>query len=194
MSIASFYDRSFEEFGDTHQAVGWFTENTQQIRFLMLSLLTDWSKVSVLDVGCATGEFYTYLKARYPDVKYEGIDFSVKMLEAARRKFPDTSFIQADFMTEKFKKTYDYVVASGVFNHREQAPLMESAIKKMFALARKGVAFNALSSFTPEHQQDRKTFHYYDPLQIIRFSLTLTRFVEFKQSYLPNDFTVYLYR
>ena len=43
---------------------------------------------SVSEVGCATGELYRYLSARYPKATYTGYDISQTAIETARTKFP----------------------------------------------------------------------------------------------------------
>ena len=43
---------------------------------------------SILEVGCATGELYRYLSARYPRVTYTGCDISQPAIERARGKYP----------------------------------------------------------------------------------------------------------
>lgn len=50
-------------------------------------------RLSLLEVGCATGEFYRYLKIRYPHASYTGVDISGPALERARKKYPDGRFL-----------------------------------------------------------------------------------------------------
>lgn len=46
----------------------------------------------LLEVGCGTGEFYRYLRIRYPKVRYVGADISKPALERAREKYPEARF------------------------------------------------------------------------------------------------------
>jgi SAM-dependent methyltransferase len=48
---------------------------------------------ALLEVGCATGEFFRYLRLKYPQVGYCGIDISEPALECARSKYPEASFL-----------------------------------------------------------------------------------------------------
>ena len=66
----------------------------------------------------------------------------------------------------------------------------EECFKKMFDLCHQGIGFNVLSSFTPQEKKYDQTFFYYDPVEVLRYCLSLTPYVELKQNYLPNDFTV----
>ena len=43
---------------------------------------------SLLDIGCAAGEFYRYFIRRYPNCEYRGYDISEKAIKRAKKKFP----------------------------------------------------------------------------------------------------------
>src|SRR5687767_1548494 len=47
---------------------------------------------SLVEVGCATGEFYRYLKHVAPKLDYQGVDISVPAIEKASRKYPGAKF------------------------------------------------------------------------------------------------------
>ena len=59
---------------------------------LLRSFLAGSRKTRLLEVGCATGEFYRYLRVRYSGVCYYGIDISQSALERARQKYPEGTF------------------------------------------------------------------------------------------------------
>ena len=46
----------------------------------------------LLEVGCATGEFVRYLRARFPRVHYIGLDVSEPAIARARAKYPEVPF------------------------------------------------------------------------------------------------------
>ncbi len=48
---------------------------------------------TLLEVGCATGEFFRYLQLRWPKVTYCGTDISQCALERARGKYPQGRFL-----------------------------------------------------------------------------------------------------
>ncbi len=66
----------------------------------------------VLELGCATGDL---LHSTRP-AKGVGVDFSEKMLEIARRKYPRLEFIHADAMTFRSDETFDYVIISDLLS------------------------------------------------------------------------------
>lgn len=51
---------------------------------------------SVVDVGCGPGNSTELLTARWPSARVTGLDSSPAMLEAARQRVPEASFVQAD--------------------------------------------------------------------------------------------------
>lgn len=51
---------------------------------------------SLLEVGCATGEFSRYLQLCYPRVHYYGIDISDPAVARAKQKYPDRVFCVTD--------------------------------------------------------------------------------------------------
>lgn len=52
--------------------------------------------VRLLEVGCATGEFYRYLRGRLPRVEYWGMDISRPALARAKEKYPRGNFFECD--------------------------------------------------------------------------------------------------
>jgi cyclopropane fatty-acyl-phospholipid synthase-like methyltransferase len=50
------------------------------------TLLGDRTIKSVLEIGCGNGAIYPYLG--FDDVAYRGVDYSAKMIEAFRRRYP----------------------------------------------------------------------------------------------------------
>ena len=54
------------------------------------------TSLSLLEVGCATAEFYRYLRLKYPRIQYYGVDISRPAIEIARRKYPAAKLSLAD--------------------------------------------------------------------------------------------------
>lgn len=57
----------------------------------------------ILDLCCGTGDITGILKQKYPNAKIIGIDFSSSMLDIARKRFSDTTFIENDVTNLPFK-------------------------------------------------------------------------------------------
>ena len=51
---------------------------------------------TLLEVGCATGEFYRYLRFRQPQVHYTGVDISRGAIDRAKAKYPKANVMAVD--------------------------------------------------------------------------------------------------
>ncbi|MBI2361183.1 MAG: class I SAM-dependent methyltransferase [Deltaproteobacteria bacterium] len=82
--------------------------------------------VKLLEVGCATGEFYRYLCLRYPKVIYCGIDISEPAITRARDKYPKGKVfvgrpevsIPDTLRDLQLQETYEVAYASDVVLHQ----------------------------------------------------------------------------
>ena len=71
---------------------------------------------------------------------------------------------------------------------------LKGTIQRMYQLANKGVGFNLLSSFAPENHKQTDILQYFDPSEIISFCMSITSQVTLRHDYLPNDFTIMMYK
>ena len=63
-------------------------------------------EVNILDLGCGTGEHLKILKEY--KLKFVGIDKSMKMLQKAREKLPESILVKGDFMVKKNFKNREF--------------------------------------------------------------------------------------
>jgi SAM-dependent methyltransferase len=68
---------------------------------------------SVLEVGCASGDFL----ARLDPSRGVGIDFSPEMIKLARGKYPELTFEQDDAEDLKLNEKFDYIILSDIIGH-----------------------------------------------------------------------------
>lgn len=186
--ILSFYDEHIDTYAAGPRAVGWSDERSQQARFAALCTVGDLNGCSVLDVGSGLGDLSKYLGDRYANVRYTGVDINPRYIERTRQLYPDASFEVADF-AEYGGGPFDYVVASGAFsvlvpNYKE---IYFGQIRKMFAMARKGIACTMLDE---RYHPSDGTYAVYAIDEVREFCLTFTDDVSIKNDYLPHDFTV----
>ena len=80
------------------QYVRFEDERTRPVRDLLAAVPTR-TAGRIIDLGCGPGNSTALLAARFPDATLAGLDSSADMLAAARRRLPDTRFIQADLGT-----------------------------------------------------------------------------------------------
>jgi ubiquinone/menaquinone biosynthesis C-methylase UbiE len=111
-------------------------------------------RVSVLEVACGSANDYRSCAecGLASHVDYRGIDLSEKNVANARRRFPRVPFDVGDVRDLPFADdTFDYVVASDLFEHLPIAG-MERALAEAMRVVRRGLALTFFNMHEgPEH-------------------------------------------
>jgi SAM-dependent methyltransferase len=116
-NVESYYSARVAKHGATPRGVDWSCQATQDLRFVQLLKLCDFSApFSLNDVGCGYGALCAYLATRHADtaIDYLGIDLSLAMISRARRRFsaPGRRFK----VGKASPRRATYSVASGIMN------------------------------------------------------------------------------
>ena len=168
MDVAAYYTGKLAEHGPTPRGVDWNDAVSQQTRFAALLTLVEDSASSLLDIGCGFGALLPYARAKGFTGAYLGTDIAPAMLQAARQ-------LHAADTAARFEQGIapdqpcDYAVASGIFNVRLThdttcwRAYMEDTVALMDRSARRGFAFNCLTSYA-DAEWMRPDLHYADPL------------------------------
>ncbi len=195
--LKTYWNKNAEKYGDSPKAFDWGSRTSQVKRFEVLCDILPRSKpFSVLDVGCGLGDLQNLMaKWGLQFTTYTGVDISPKMIELARKKYPGVNFVTHDMATS-LNWVYDYVLLSGTLNKRiadtaEQYAWAYQVLKESWAVAEKGMAFNMLSTYADHTAPDD---FQYQPSKILEFCMGLSRWVKLDHTYMPHDFTVYLWR
>jgi SAM-dependent methyltransferase len=191
--IAAYYDQLVARFGHDPRSCDYGRATSQIRKFEVMAQVMDLESRSVLDVGCGFADFADYLRGRFKDVHYSGVDITPAMVKTARELHPDLTIHQGDILAEDFAAPYDLVTANGIFYLMGEGAeaIMRRIVARMYQLSRKAVAFNSLSTWAPEQEAGE---FYADPAATLEFCRTLTPFVTLRHDYLRHDFTVFLYR
>jgi ubiquinone/menaquinone biosynthesis C-methylase UbiE len=193
--IEIFFTRLAKKYGNSIHSLAWESDYTQRMRFNVFTEIAPLEGMSVLDVGCGKADYYDYFLRNNIDVEYFGVDCSAEMIRIAKKLHPEINVFYRDFFNEAHYPEIDYAFASGVANVTtpDNKNYMESMIRKMYSLARKGVGVNMLSSHAPDSGNEAG-IHFYVPEKLLNFALSITPDVILRHDYLPNDFTLYLYK
>ncbi|MDI6751407.1 MAG: glycosyltransferase [bacterium] len=70
-------------------------------------------EASVLEIGCGTGDFIGHIKPR----RGVGMDFSKGMIEIAKEKYPEYTFLVDDIEDLHLSEKFDYVIMSDLVGH-----------------------------------------------------------------------------
>ena len=208
-SQVSYYEGLLERYGAGHLALDWNSPESQKLRYRIFKEILIYGKkasgISVLDVGCGFGDLYGFLKAEgllsRHKIRYTGYDISAKLLEIAKKKYPDARFELKDILEERYLSKFDYIFCSGVFNIRtsdsgSHLEFVKSMLLRMCDLINYGVAVNFLSEgalpiSNPEDLNSGRYF-YFRPEEILGFCRFISSRYILRHDYHPGDFTVYL--
>lgn len=115
--VEAYYSARVAKHGATPLGVDWSCWATQNLRFVQLLKLCDFSEPFALnDIGCGYGALADYLAVRHAatEIDYLGVDLSRAMIRRARRRFSGS---QRRFgVATSSPRVADYSVASGVMN------------------------------------------------------------------------------
>jgi ubiquinone/menaquinone biosynthesis C-methylase UbiE len=77
------------------------------------------SNSTILELGCSTGYYYEILNYLMGvKINYTGVDYSEAMIEAAKRYYPDTTFVVADGANLPFEdKQFSIVISGSILIH-----------------------------------------------------------------------------
>lgn len=206
-SQINFYLKKFSQYQDSYKSLSWNNKKTQDLRFDSLTKLFDLESrdafFSVHEIGCGLGHFGEYLKIKFPNVSYSGSDIVNQMIEVCKKKFPSQHFVCTSIIDsiKKLKRIiggYDYYCLSGTFHTKLDNSIEKweefvlKSIRNMFDLAKKGIAFNFLTSYSTFYD---KSLYYCDPCVIFNWCMkNLSRFIAIRHDIPLYEFTVFVYK
>jgi SAM-dependent methyltransferase len=200
--IVAHYEACLEKHGDNHLGVDWpRKEDVIKRHRIMLELVREREeRISLLDFGCGAAHLYDYiLEQGLAKIDYSGLDISEKFIAVCKTKHPNAVFFCGDILAnDMVLPSVDYIVMNGVFTekqsmtHEEMTTYYQEMLKKVFPLAKKGLAFNVMSKQVDWERND--LFHL--PLDeaasfIIKY---FGRHFVVRNDYGLYEYTVYLYR
>lgn len=191
------YSSRYQKFGYSPKSLGW-DKGKQDVRFEILTSQYDFSEKSVLDIGCGFGDLNKTLNEKYAhNYSYLGVDLVPDLVNEARKQYvgDNIDFRTGDFLDISFENTFDFVIASGIFNHRlnnvNNYDLIEAAIIKALSLSNDGLAFDFLSDKV-DYQLEH-TFHS-SPEKILSIAYKYSRNIVIRNDYMPFEFALFIFK
>ena len=134
------------------EAMGWRSRESQETRFKILTREVTPGE-SLIDYGCGLGDLSGYLKRSGLNVDYKGFDLLPDMVKGARLKYPQASFSVRGSLRGLPGRSYDRVLASGIFSYRlvDHVNHLIRTLNEFSRVARKGFSFDIPSS---EHYRE----------------------------------------
>ena len=195
-----YYEKKLAAHGLTAQGVDWKDQDSQNLRFRILSEIGNLGGKRVHDVGCGLGHLLLYFRERNVDCDYVGSDISPVMIENATRICEEGEFHTGDVLEDPAPSwmKVDFVLASGIFHVRSDIPyhewhvFVEAMIRRMFDLAEIGIGFNLLTSYV---DYEEPYLFYCPPKEMLDFCMkNLSRRVVVRHDYPLYEYTVYVYK
>ncbi len=194
--VAAYFSVKLAEHGPVPQGVDWNGRESQELRFEQLvKVIEKPGGFSINDLGCGYGALFTYLRSRYQNFVYNGVDVCAAMIRAAQSLHtasPNARFAVASEPADQA----DYVIASGIFNLKfgstdaDWSRYMADTLDVMHRTSRYGFAFNCLTSYSDADKM-RSDLYYADPC--FWFDLCKRRYskkVALLHDYELYDFTI----
>lgn len=168
-TLREHYRNLYHKHGDSAGAVQYSDDASHKARFAVLRAV-DPNAQSILDVGCGLGHLYRYLKEQGFSGRYTGVDIVPEFIATANEHMITDPQANALLVAgdEALPQGHEYVVLSGVFNNLmdDNAGFISDTLKRMFAVAEKGIAFNAMSTYV-DYEDDK--LYYTNPLELLHF-------------------------
>tara|TARA_B100002049_G_C16031616_1_gene354826 strand:+ start:295 stop:894 length:600 start_codon:yes stop_codon:yes gene_type:complete len=193
--VKDFFNKLVEKHGYSPKSLAYSGEKSQKIKFNIVTEVGIEDNCSVLDVGCGFGDYFNYLKQQgIKNVKYCGIDISNKIVDFAKEKNSLANVIQGNVLDLSDDEKYDYVISLG-FNCVKTGSnwrTLTQVLDKMWKLSKKGIAYNAVSTFA---EDSPRKIYFVSPAKVIDYIMNnLTYKVVFRHDYMPHDFTIFAYK
>jgi SAM-dependent methyltransferase len=187
------YQGLFQKHGGAPEATQ-MSADGQRFRFLKLMEIADLRDRRVLDLGCGIGDFYPFLVQKFGQLDYTGIDLVPEMVDFAAKKYPAARFLCRDIAKDELNESFDYVLASVVFNNAmpDGDSYMQELLTLAFKLCTLGLGFNFISTHVNFTDPEMA---YHDPAEVLDFCIRhLTRKVVVQHHYERVDVAVFAYR
>lgn len=120
--------------------------------------------LSMLDIGCGTGNQVVANRTAVPHARWVGVDRSLGMLRQAQPKAPDLTWIQADSAALPLPaQRFDFVTCQYAFHHMLDKAGM---LREVLRVLRPGGRF-VLSNICPQDMADWLYYQYFPEAQAL---------------------------
>lgn len=175
------------------KSLGWGEKDRAFLRFEILLSQWRFEGATVLDFGCGFGDLLQYARTSGRNFKrYIGVDINPEFIKIAKERNPDADFICADvFDLDESDIKCDYVLTSGVFNHKytDNYGFIQKCFEKFNSIAGLGFSSNFLSDKV-SYELDY-TFHS-NPGKVVELSYAFSNNIILRNDYMPFEFTIFV--
>ena len=112
----------------------------------------------------------------------------------AKKKFPNGKFEIIDLFKFNFKKKYDFVICSQVFNlklSQDNIILIKKILPRLFGISKKGCVIDFLTSYVDFKEPH---LYYYNPEVIFKIAKSISKKIQLRHDYELYEFSLYLFK
>ncbi len=201
LKIAEHYKKCFEDHGDNHLGVDWPKYEDTLTRYeVMLDLINENNKVSLLDFGCGLGHLYKFIldEKKENKIVYSGLDINKNFYDHCSKKYPEVNFFLKDININNEIPNFDYIVCNGTFtekrdlSYEEMFDFMTNTLKILWSKTNKGISFNVMSKLVDWERDD--LFHVsMDEIGLFLKNNLSKNFI-IRNNYKLYEYTIYVYK
>ena len=201
LKIAEHYKKCFDVHGDNHLGVDWPKYEDTLTRYeVMLDLINENNKVSLLDFGCGLGHLYKFIldEKKENKIVYSGLSINENFYNHCTKKDPEVNFFLKDININDEIPNFDYIVCNGTFtekrdlSYEEMFDFMSNTLKTLWSKTNKGIAFNVMSKLVDWERDD--LFHVsMDEIGLFLKNNLSKNFV-IRNNYKLYEYTIYVYK
>ena len=203
-----YYEDLYNKYGYDYRSLDWKDPAGQKARYAAIFDIVEMTggpkNFSIADIGSGLGHFYGYLKEqgflKKFNIDYSGYDINPKLVDAARKKHPETKFELKDILEGYSTQKFDYIISCGVFNIRltdeaEHLEFVKEMMLRMYENCKIGTAVDFLSINGLPYvagKEQGSVYYYFKPEEIIGHVRSISSKYILRHDYHPGDFTVYM--
>jgi SAM-dependent methyltransferase len=188
------YQSALDDYGESPRSLRWVSYQSMATRFRYLVEGLDIKGRSILDAGCGMGDLLPYLHTKTDDFSYLGMDINPNLIKIAKKRYEGHSFAVGNPFNGQLDRRFDLVISSGVMNTNVKGwqKHRKTMIKNAFELASEAFAFNMAGALAKA--QETPKIAYANAADILSYCAKLTPKLIFKSHYLPDDFTIVMFK
>lgn len=190
------YQEAFKKYGAHPKALYWASEKAAELRYKEMVTDLDFEGKTILDVGCGFGDIIPYISQKTNKFDFTGVDMVPEFIQAAQKKHPEHLFILKDYFSHPMKEKFDIIISSGVLNSnfKNTYNFRKKAIKTLFGHTREAISFNMAGFYPQPKNKKGYKIYYADSLIILKYCLSLSSKLIFRQHYHRKDFTIVMFK
>jgi len=129
------YNKIADKFSASRKNMKW-----EEISYFF-NFIENLKNKSILDIWCGSGRLLEQLSEKFNinDFTYLWLDLSDKMIENAKKNYPDKDFLNLNMLDiDKIDKKFDYIFFIASFHHLDNLEDREDVLKKAKSLLKIG--------------------------------------------------------